>query len=489
VAKRVVGPLQWTAAWLVVVAVILVGGRSLARDLRVPERFESIQAAVDAALPGDVVLVAPGTYRETVVVEGKEDLTIRGDVEIAISDGGVCWEEAREPALSVLVVGSVRVLSSRRVTLEALTVTGPGSGVFIDGAPASYTSDVAIRYCNLLYNNGCAVELGDHYRRLAVTCCNAAMNVGQDCEILSSTVFKHHDDVMVTCTLSFFDPEAEAPERRPGDVIVAVIDSGIDRELPALSCRMWRNAGEIPGNGVDDDENGYVDDVHGWDFQDGDGDSLVGSPLHWHGTFVAGLLANSFEARCPPSLGCGLWIMDLRFLDEDGFFCAADWIRLVEAVEYAVDNGARVINFSIYAVADPPPAVRETFRSAIERGVVIVAIAGNDAAGLGPIADWEEVITVGAVDRDLEPAPFSNVGGAVDLSAHGVDVFSFLPGGSLASRSGTSFAAPCVAGLAAFHLSQSPDLTPEEVEAILDALAIDVGEPGPDPQTGEGAVE
>jgi len=80
------------------------------------------------------------------------------------------------------------------------------------------------------------------------------------------------------------------------------------------------------------------------------------------------------------------------------------------------------------------------------------------------------------------------VGPEVDISAPGVDVLSYLPGGQLADYSGTSFAAPCVAGLAAFHLSQNPDLTPEEVEALLKASAVDVGEPGKDPQTGWGAV-
>jgi len=468
---------------------MLIGIGGFARNLHVPQRFETIQAAVDAALPGDVVLIAPGTYYGALVIENKEDLSIRGDVEIVLSDDALCWETIREPALSIMLVGSLEILSSRQISIETITVTGPGSGIFIDGTPSDYTSDVSIRYCNLLYNHGCAVELGDHYRRLAVTCCNAAMNVGADCQILSSTVFKHHDDVMVTCTLSFFDTEIERPDVRPGDVIVAVIDSGIDNTLPALSCRMWRNPGEVAGNGIDDDENGYVDDVHGWDFRDDDADSLVGSPLHWHGTFVAGLLANSFEAKCPPSLGCELWIMDLRFLDEDGYFYTSDWFRLIEAIEYAVANGARIINFSIYATEEPPPEVRETFRRAIDQGVVIVAIAGNDAAGLGPIANWEEVITVGAVSRDREPAPFSNVGPAVDLSAHGIDVLSFLPGGGMAMMSGTSFAAPSVAGLIAFHISQSPQLTPEEVEAILSAAAVDVGEPGKDPETGEGAIE
>ena len=458
------------------------------RDLHVPGEFPTIQAAVDAASCEDVVLIGPGTYYETVMVEGKADLTVRGDVDIKLTQDTLCWETAREAALPVLLVGSLHVHSSRRVTFEAVTVTGPGPGILIDGLPTAYSTDIAIRFCNLFYNQGCAIELGDHYRRLAVTCCNAEGNVGEDCQILGDTVHQQQADVMVTCTLSFFDPDEEQAEQDPSDVIVAVIDSGIDRTLPALSCRLWSNPDEIAGNGIDDDRNGYVDDINGWDFRDDDADSLSGSPIHWHGTFVAGLVASSFEAKCPPSMGCGMWIMDLRFLDSNSQFCTSDWTRLVKAIEYAVANGARIINFSIYAVVEPPPFVREAFRSAIAQGVVIIAIAGNDAAGLGPIADWQEVITVAAVDENLEPAPFSNVGPAVDLSAHGVDVFSYLPGGEMATLSGTSFAAPCVAGVAAFHISQNAGLSPEEVESLLRAGAVDVGEPGPDPETGEGVV-
>jgi len=227
-------------------------------------------------------------------------------------------------------------------------------------------------------------------------------------------------------------PQAWQVTQGSEDIVVAVIDSGIDRTIPALADRMWHNPGEIPGNGRDDDGNGYVDDVYGWDFRDGDPDSLSGTPIHSHGTFVAGLIAAAFDA----ATGVGgvapqVRLMDLRFLDSRALFYSSDWRKLAAAIDYAVDNGARVINLSIYARLTPPEYVHAAIRRAVAHGVLVVGIAGNEGKDkIGYFGKWPEVLTVAAVDRYGRVARFSNRGPEVDLAGPGVQVVSFAPGGS-----------------------------------------------------------
>ncbi len=286
-------------------------------------------------------------------------------------------------------------------------------------------------------------------------------------------------------------PQAWQLTQGSDDIVVAVIDSGIDRTIPVLADRMWRNPDEVPGNGIDDDGNGYVDDVYGWDFRDDDPDSLSGTPIHGHGTFVAGLIAAAFDA----ATGAGgvaprVRLMDLRFLDSRALFYARDWRKLAAAIDYAVDNGARVINLSVYAKLTPPAYVRDALRRAVAHGVLVVGIAGNDGTDrVGYFGKWPEVLAVGAVDRNGRPARFSNRGPEVDLAGPGVQVVSFSPGGELVAGSGTSFAAPHVAGTAALLLSLHPDLSLEELVELLTGTAEDLDAPGPDPATGAGLVD
>ncbi len=284
-------------------------------------------------------------------------------------------------------------------------------------------------------------------------------------------------------------PEAWQITQGSDEVIVAIIDGGIDYTVPLLRDHMWENPGEIPGNGIDDDENGYVDDVHGWDFRDNDPDSLVGTPISYHGTFVAGLVAASVDA----ATGVGgvaprVRIMDIRFLDSRGFFYKNDWWKLAQAIEYAVENGARIINLSLYARVDPPSFVRHAIRNAVKHGVLVITIAGNEGSRVKAFGRLPDVITVGAVDRNRIPAPFSSRGPEVDLAAPGVDVISVVPGGAPVSSSGTSFAAPHVAGTAALLWALDKRLSPEGVLEILQATAEDVGPPGKDEATGFGLV-
>ncbi len=274
------------------------------------------------------------------------------------------------------------------------------------------------------------------------------------------------------------------------EIVVAVIDSGIDYTVPELSAMMWKNPGEVPGNGVDDDKNGYVDDVFGWDFRDDDPSSLTGTPLYWHGTFVAGLIAATFSPFTGTGgVAPGIRIMDLRFLDSRGFFYTSDWDKLIRAIDYAVENGARIINLSIYSSVIPPAAVQRALRRAVEKGVLVVGIAGNAGSRVGYFGRWPEVVAVGAVDEEGRVPSFSNQGPEVALSGPGVDVVSLGPSGLPRTASGTSFAAPYVAGVAALLLSISPDLSPAELVVFLKGTARDLGKPGSDYGTGAGLVD
>jgi len=458
-------------------------------DRHVPTPYRTIQSAVDASLPGDVVVIAPGTYYEQVRIVHKTSLVLRGESALRFVGDEACFDSVEREVRDVLLVGTLYVLSSTGVRIERLTVIGPGPALLVEGTETCYASDLSVRYCNLVSFSGPAIGLGTYHRHVSVACTNARMKDDRS-PLLGSINPSERRDALLTCTRVVADPVSVDLASSTSDrIVVAVIDSGIDWAIPDLACRAWVNTGEVPGNGIDDDGNGYVDDVRGWDFRDNDADSQTGTSIHWHGTFVAGQIISAAEQRTVTPEMCAVSIMDLRFLDENGLFYTSDWQRLVEAIEYAVSQGARIINLSLYAARYPPAEVRQAIQRAVEQGVVVVAIAGNDAGELGPIAQWEEVIAVGAVDRWGKPAAFSNSGAGIDLVSYGVDVLGLIPGGRLAVGSGTSFSAPRVAGVAAYHLAESRDLSISDLLRRLIHDATDLGQPGWDESTGWGLVE
>ena len=483
---------RWIAvarAAVFVISLLAFGVTALAAERHVPTGYPTIQAAVDAAIPGDTILVAPGVYYEQVHLTHRSSLTIRGTGELRFLDDEACFDAVARDVRGTVLVGTIYLLSSVGVRIEGLTIIGPGPTVFVEGIEACYTTDVSVRYCNLVSYHGPAIRLGSYHRRVAVACTNAQMRDGVS-PLVATGELNAPVDSLLSCTRATYDVESiDFSAEAVDEVIVAVIDSGIDRSLPELACRIWRNPGEIPDNGIDDDSDGYVDDVHGWDFRDQDGDSLVGSTLHWHGTFVAGQIIHAVESRADSDSPCTVKIMDLRFLDEDGLFYTSDWGRLASAVDYAVAHGARIINLSLYASRYPPDEVHAAIRRAADAGVAVIAVAGNDAGPLGPIAQWSEVISVGAVDRSGQQASFSSGGEGLDFVSYGVEVLGLIPGGRLVVGSGTSFSTPRVAGVAAFHLAEQPDLSLTDLMARLVEEATDLETPGWDGGTGWGLVE
>lgn len=246
------------------------------------------------------------------------------------------------------------------------------------------------------------------------------------------------------------------------DICVAVIDSGVDYFHPDLEANIWVNPGEIPGNGVDDDGNGYIDDVHGFDFVSGDGDPMDDQG---HGTHVAGVIGAVTDNDLGVAGIC--WegsIMALKAFDQNGEAPVSD---VVQAIEYAVANGARLINAS-WGTPELSLALQEAIRAATEAGVLMISAAGNGRTDepFYPSA-LPEVISVAATDPKDARARFSNYGTQVDLAAPGHLIYSTLPNARYDFLSGTSMAAPHVTGVAALVLSRHPDLNPAQLSDIL----------------------
>ncbi len=259
-------------------------------------------------------------------------------------------------------------------------------------------------------------------------------------------------------------------------VIVAVIDTGIDYNHPDIAANVWVNPNEVDGNGIDDDNNGFVDDVRGWNFVFGNNDP---SDHNGHGTHVAGTIAAVGDN------GIGIigvaWhahVMAVKGLDDNGFGFDS---TLAPAIMYAASNGADVINAS-WGGEGSSQAIEEAIQFATGLGTVFVAAAGNsseDAANFFP-ANSPEAITVAASDPFGNFAFFSNFGSKVDVTAPGVDIlslqaaFTFL--GPLVADGyirldGTSMAAPHVSGVAALSLSQNPAYSTEQVRQIIRSSA------------------
>ena len=279
------------------------------------------------------------------------------------------------------------------------------------------------------------------------------------------------------------------------DTVVAIIDTGVDLTHPDLSANLWTNPGEIPGNSIDDDDNGYVDDVHGWDFFAGDD---TPQDANGHGSHVAGIVAavadnaEGVAGVCP-----GCTVMALRAGGANGSLPLS---AILQATSYAWRNGADVINMS-FGSHTWSAFERRSIEIAGANGALVVAAAGNDASDndylrwirgspVGPSYpasfDLPNLISVAASNdqdfygyrtgcfiRTRSPAClFTNWGRtSVDLAAPGVDIQSTWRSGGYQIEDGTSMASPFVAGVAGLVKSQNPSYTPSDVKnAILNSV-------------------
>ncbi|MBN1641492.1 MAG: peptidase S8 [Anaerolineae bacterium] len=278
-------------------------------------------------------------------------------------------------------------------------------------------------------------------------------------------------------------PEAWGRTRGDG-VVIAIVDSGIDLTHPDLAPVLWTNAGEMPDNGLDDDGNGYLDDLHGWDYVEGD---ALPADEKGHGTHVAGIAAAATDnATGIAGMGWGGALMVVRVLDEEGEGDVAD---VADGIRYAAENGAHVINLSLGGNSIPAGTVDAAVAYAQGLGVLVVAAAGNSGWSV-PFypAAYEGVLGVGATDQQDLKAWFSNYGSYVDVAAPGVSLISTLPGG-YGWLSGTSMAAPMVSGLAALVWGTAPGASWAQVAEAICAGADDLGAPGWDSYYGWGRID
>ncbi|WP_138465234.1 S8 family serine peptidase [Poseidonocella sp. HB161398] len=262
-------------------------------------------------------------------------------------------------------------------------------------------------------------------------------------------------------------PDAWESSRGAG-VLVAVIDTGVDYAHPDLAANIWVNPGEIPGNGLDDDGNGLVDDIHGYDFVETDARPTDG---HSHGTHVAGTIA----AVAGNGIGIAgvapeAEIMAVKIMSDDGTGSLFD---AIQGIEYAALMGAQIANCS-WGGASYPTALADAIALAGQAGMTIVAAAGNDAKDTDLSAHYPaaiaapNIISVAATDRDGGLASYSNYGiVSVDVAAPGTGILSTLPGAGYGTKSGTSMATPHVSGIAALILASEPWLTPAELRQRL----------------------
>lgn len=254
------------------------------------------------------------------------------------------------------------------------------------------------------------------------------------------------------------------------DIVVAVLDTGVDVNHPDLKDNIWINEDEIPNNDIDDDNNGFVDDVSGWNFEDDSNDVIP--EFTWygvagHGTQVAGVIAGVGNN----GLGvCGVnWtgsIMALRLSDE------VTSAEVAAGLDYATANGAHIVNMSFGSDEFGPEgdlAVKTAINNAYAQGILLVASAGNDdTAEPHYPAAYYNVMAVSSTNGEDIKTGHSSFGHWVDIAAPGTDIVTTNLGDEYIATAGTSFSGPYVAAVGALVLAHDPNLTHVEVRAILE---------------------
>jgi subtilisin family serine protease len=300
---------------------------------------------------------------------------------------------------------------------------------------------------------------------------------------------------------------------RGNGVVVAVVDTGLDMTHPDIAGNIWTNPGEIPGNGIDDDGNGFVDDVHGWNVIGNNNqiDDVIG-----HGTHVAGTIA----AQDNNGLGVVGVAPDAKIMPVHVIDFSSDSFTLSQGLLYAVHNGADVINNSWESCSGNCPSVgviEDAVRTAHAAGVVVVFAAGNESNNIRAQSpqNMPETIVISATTPGDTRADFSNFG-LIDVGAPGSGdpndpvvepTFGIL--GLKAAQcfepwicnddrivadgyvrlAGTSMAAPHAAGLAALILGLHPTYSPEQVRQVMRRTAVDANSNGYDPDLGYGRID
>ncbi len=323
------------------------------------------------------------------------------------------------------------------------------------------------------------------------------LNEGQEYYYVIRHLGPRNDTLSLTTGLPGADAGYDEYYNAPPDIshtaVVAIIDTGVDMDHPDLADNIWLNPDEIAGDGLDNDHNGFIDDIHGWDFGDllfgvGDNDP---TDAEGHGTHCAGIVA----AVTDNGLGISGLARDCRIMA-----LKIDPLPLVssiaQAVIYAADNGADVINMS-FGLAYPSALMEEALGYARSKGVVLCAASGNSGSeqyNYPAMSDY--VIAVGATDDSDRVTSFSSYGNHLDICAPGEDILSLRadntdmygvdypqePGVHIVNTnyyvaSGTSMACPHIVAAAAILRSYAPGMKPDYLESTLEKSADDLIDP------------
>jgi subtilisin family serine protease len=312
-------------------------------------------------------------------------------------------------------------------------------------------------------------------------------------------VLRREDDYNDTLVITFGTPDAdidafetmENPPDNTQTVVIAIIDTGVDRDHPDLSSNIWNNPGEIPDNGIDDDHNGYVDDIYGWNFVTSARAKENNSPLddHGHGTHCAGIVA----AGVNNGFGTAGVTPDARIMAVKIFYDFSV-LNACRGIIYAANNGADVINMS-WGLCWPVPILEQALDYAHSRGVILVAAAGNhgDDRTAYP-SGYSTTIAVTASNSDDHVTDFSTHNDAVNICAPGQSILSLkaantdmyakynepnvhIIDNNYYLATGTSMASPHVVAVAGYMRAVSPGLSPDVTLQIMESTADDFIDP------------
>jgi subtilisin family serine protease len=264
---------------------------------------------------------------------------------------------------------------------------------------------------------------------------------------------------------------------------IAIIDSGFNGSLNSLIGNVWINNEEIESNQIDDDLNGYIDDYFGFDFVKNSSISSTAESYTSHATFIAHQLGGiKTDDSSIVGLVPNISLFNIRILDEKNSITESKWSILSDALDYAISENSDIIILSSEFKSEPPESVKNSFSDIYDAQIPLITISGNS---IGKVTSYpallEWTITVGAIERDDSSdyyvhAPYSNVGYSVDLVAPGTNIISNDIGGNQIMLSGTSFAAPYVAGTIAWMKIINNSLTILEIKNILVNSATKTGD-------------
>lgn len=257
------------------------------------------------------------------------------------------------------------------------------------------------------------------------------------------------------------------------EVRIAVIDTGVDYTHPDLKNNIMVNAAELNGTkGVDDDANGYVDDIYGYDFAGKDADPQDG---HGHGTHCAGNIGASHDGAGIAGVMGNVKMLPIKFLSDSG---SGETIDAIASIDYAIKRGVHVMSNS-WGGGEREQSLEDAIKAAEAAGITFVAAAGNESSNNDSTDSFpanyqvSNVISVGSMTSSGTKSSFSNYGiKAVHVMAPGSSILSTYKRGGYTTMSGTSMATPMVAGIVGLLLSQEPNLTPAQIKERLVSTSV-----------------